>query len=148
MEQELHRRYQGILSGAPPGTSFFDLGPSVSPGPQAEELMQAVMDLACRDSKGEFVPGGPGKGTGTAYIHRWDQSSAGGQAGAELDRIYDEQAQWVVAKYLCSVEQSDFDIAKGRCATRIRLFWETGSEPEDFYRLSGLMLHAVMKLRP
>eukprot|EP00668_Euglena_longa_P029986 GGOE01037377.1.p1 GENE.GGOE01037377.1~~GGOE01037377.1.p1 ORF type:complete len:938 (-),score=288.75 GGOE01037377.1:294-3074(-) len=148
MEVELHKRYKGILGGAPSGTSFFDLGPDVTLGPKADELMQAVIELACRDSKGEFVKGGPGKAPGMVYIHRWDPSSTGGQAGAELDRIYDQQAQWVVAKYLCSTEQSDFNIAKGRRITRIRLFWENGSAPENFFHLSGLMLHAVMKLRP
>jgi len=147
METELRRRYKGILQGTPPGTAFFDLGRVKAETPEGEEMMKQVIDLACRSSNGEFVKGGPGKKANSIYIHRWDRPAEGREGTASYDPAYTDEAQWVVAKYLCNVEESDFDICKGRCVTRLRLFWESGSHHEDFYRLSGLLLDAVMKLR-
>ena len=63
-----------------------------------------------------------------------------------LERMHNEDGQWVVAKYLCNVEKSAFDLSKGRHVVRIRLFWESGSQHEDFCRLSTLLLNEVMKL--
>eukprot|EP00668_Euglena_longa_P003646 GGOE01004268.1.p1 GENE.GGOE01004268.1~~GGOE01004268.1.p1 ORF type:complete len:942 (-),score=244.12 GGOE01004268.1:494-3268(-) len=143
MERELKRRFKGILQGAPRGTAFFDLGKT--PEDEAEQVMNQVIELSCRSSNGEFVKGGPGKKPGSVYIHRWDRPMHDTDTG--FDRIYDSEAQWVVAKYLCNVEKSDFDLTKGRNVVRIRLFWESGSQHEDFCRLSGAILNEVMKLR-
>lgn len=143
MERELKRRFKGILQGAPRGTAFFDLGKTTEEN--AEEIMTQVIELACRSSNGEFVKGGPGKKIGSIYIHRWERTS--GDVETAIDRMYDDAAQWVVAKYLCNVEKSDFDLTKGRNVVRIRLFWESGSQHEDFCRLSGAILNEVMKMR-
>eukprot|EP00669_Euglena_mutabilis_P007914 TRINITY_DN3088_c0_g1_i4.p2 TRINITY_DN3088_c0_g1~~TRINITY_DN3088_c0_g1_i4.p2 ORF type:complete len:739 (+),score=330.73 TRINITY_DN3088_c0_g1_i4:466-2682(+) len=143
LERELKRRFKGILQGAPRGTAFFDLGKT--PEDEAEDVMTQVIELACRSSNGEFVKGGPGKKPGSVYIHRWERPMHDADTG--FDRIYDSEAQWVVAKYLCNVEKSDFDLTKGRNVVRIRLFWESGSQHEDFCRLSGAILNEVMKLR-
>ena len=125
----------------PPRAHFLPLRPS-----PRQVIMQRVIDLACAASKGEFVKAGPGAKPGTMAIHRWDRPSMDSDTG--VTRMHAEDgAQWVVAKYTCNVEKTSFDIIKGREVVRIRLFWETGSEHEDFCRLSGLLLDEVMKLR-
>ena len=141
MEAELKRRFKGILQGAPSGTAFFDLGETSVE--DAQPLMEQVLDLACGASSGEFVKAGPGSKLGSITIHRWDR------AGKDHDTdciTVKGGAGWVVAKYICSVEETDFDITKGRSSVRIRFFWESGSEHEDFCRLSALILNEVMKL--
>lgn len=53
-------------------------------------------------------------------------------SAASFERMYADEAQWVVAKYQVYIEKMDYDISKGREVTRLCLFWESGSEHEDF----------------
>jgi serine/threonine protein kinase len=142
MASELKRRFKGILQGAPRGTAFFDLGKTSEKDGQL--IMEQCIDLACAASKGEFVKAGVGSKPGSVGIHRWDRPNQDYDTG--LERMHNEDGQWVVAKYLCNVEKSAFDLSKGRHVVRIRLFWESGSQHEDFCRLSTLLLNEVMKL--
>ena len=81
-------------------------------------------------------------GAGDLYIERWDQPN---ETDTGLDRFGARDAQWVVAKYLCSVQKADFDVAKGVPRLRICLFWESGSEHTEFYRLSSAILNELLK---
>eukprot|EP00667_Euglena_gracilis_P001455 EG_transcript_1456 len=146
VETELKSRFQGIQKGAPRGTAFFDLG-NVD-DEEAMLIMEDVIDAVSAASGGEFVRAGPGPKEGSVYIHRWEKSerTTEGEA-ASFERMYADEAQWVVAKYQVYIEKMDYDISKGREVTRLCLFWESGSEHEDFCRLSSAMLNEVMKMQ-
>jgi serine/threonine protein kinase len=141
MATELKSRFAGIMQGAPRGTAFFDLGDTTVE--KGTDIMNNVVDVACKNSNGEFVLGGPARKPHAIYIHRWDRPH---DTDTGIDRMDASEAQWVVGKYVCNVEKSDFNLDKGRPCIRIRLFWESGSQHEDFYRLSSAILAQVMAL--
>ena len=113
--------------------------PPSLPPPTPVPLAQAI-DRACLASHGEFVRAQTEGPPGSAHIDRWnaaDDPQQHGDPSLDLER----SSQWVMARYLCTVEAG-----RKEGAQQIRLVWESGSTCDTFYHLSALMLNEVINL--